>query len=300
MNDEHYAINRAWWDERAPAHASSPDYAVQELITDPTRLSDVVRFDLPRLGDINGQRGIHLQCHIGTDTISLHRLGAAMTGLDFSSESIAIARRIAADAGADVTFVEADVYSAPAAVGGGFDFVFTGIGALGWLPDVPRWAMTVAELLRPGGRLFLREGHPMLLAFDEQRTDEWVLRYPYFEQPEPGHFDPSGTYVDSEVEFGNNEAEGLEPCLGEVITAVLEAGLELTMFVEHDSVPWEALPGRMRRDDGEWRLIDHPERLPLSYTLQAVKRDAGRTARIRAGAGARAAVRAAARCRAHA
>jgi len=99
-DDEHYAINRAWWDERAQAHASSPDYAVAELIADPTRLSDVVRFDLPRLGDINGQRGIHLQCHIGTDTISLHRLGATMTGLDFSSESIAIARGIAADAGA--------------------------------------------------------------------------------------------------------------------------------------------------------------------------------------------------------
>ena len=115
MDDEHYAINRAWWDERAPAHASSPDYAVQELIADPTRLSDVVRFDLPRLGDINGQRGIHLQCHIGTDTISLHRLGATMTGLDFSSESIAIARRIASDARADVTFVQTDVYSAPSA-----------------------------------------------------------------------------------------------------------------------------------------------------------------------------------------
>ena len=158
MDDEHYAINRAWWDERAPAHASSPDYAVQELIADPTRLSDVVRFDLPRLGDINGQRGIHLQCHIGTDTISLHRLGAAMTGLDFSPESIAIARGIAADAGADVTFVEADVYSAPAAVGGGFDFVFTGIGALGWLPDLGRWATTVAELLAPGWQALLARG----------------------------------------------------------------------------------------------------------------------------------------------
>src|ERR1700750_1881929 len=121
MDDEHYATNRAWWDERAPAHASSPDYAVRELIADPTRLSDVVRFDLPRIGDIHGQRGIHLQCHIGTDTISLQRLGAAMTGLDFSSESIAIARRIAADARADVTFVQAEVYSATAVVGGGFD-----------------------------------------------------------------------------------------------------------------------------------------------------------------------------------
>ena len=128
---------------------------MRELIADPTRLSDVVRFDLPRLGDINGQRGIHLQCHIGTDTISLHRLGAAMTGLDFSSESIAIARGIAADARADVTFVEADVYSVLAAVDGGFDFVFTGIGALGWLPDLGRWARTVAELLASRWQAFL-------------------------------------------------------------------------------------------------------------------------------------------------
>jgi SAM-dependent methyltransferase len=244
---------------------------VQELIADPTRLSDVVRFDLPRLEDINGQRGIHLQCHIGTDTISLHRLGATMTGLDFSSESIGIARRIAADTGADVTFVEADVYSAPSAVGGGFDFVFTGVGALGWLPDLGRWARTVAELLRPGGRLFLREGHPMLLAFDEERTDALVLSYSYFEQPEPGHFDQPGTYVDSEVEFGHNQLRNWSYGIGDVITAVLAAGLQLTMFVEHDSVPWEALPGRMQREGGEWRLIEHPERLPLSYTLQAVK-----------------------------
>jgi SAM-dependent methyltransferase len=272
MDGEHFAINRAWWDERAPAHASSPDYAVAQIIADPTRLSDVVRFDVPRLGDIKGQRGIHLQCHIGTDTISLHRLGAAMTGLDFSTESIAIARRIAADARADVTFVEAEVYDAPEAVGGGFDFVFTGIGALCWLPEVGRWAKTVAELLRPGGRLFLREGHPMLLAFDETRTDEWVLRYSYFEQPDPESFDAPGTYVDTEVEFGHNQANDWSHGIGDVITAVLEAGLELTMFVEHDSVPWEALPDRMYRDDGEWRLIEHPERLPLSYTLQAVKR----------------------------
>ena len=203
--DEHIPINRAWWDDRAPAHATSADYAVAALIADPTRLSDVVRFDVPRLGDVTGQRGLHLQCHIGTDTLSLHRRGAVMTGLDFSPESIAIARRIAADADADVNYVLAEVYDAPAAVDGGFDFVFTGIGALCWLPDVGRWAKTVAELLRPGGRLFLRELHPMMLAFDEQRTDEWVLRYSYFEQPEPGLFDAPGSYVHTEAEFGHNQ-----------------------------------------------------------------------------------------------
>ena len=271
--DEHYAINRAWWDERAPAHATSPDYAVQELIADPTRLSDVVRFDLPRLGDINGQRGSHLQCHIGTDTISLHRLGAAMTGLDFSQESIATARRIATDAGADVDFVESDVYSAPAAVGGGFDFVYTGVGALCWLPDIRRWGGTVADLLRPGGRLFLREYHPMTWAVDDGRTDALVLGYPYFEQPEPVDFDGPGTYVETAMDFSHNQTRDWTHGLGEIVTAVLDAGLELTMLVEHDSAPNEALPGRMRREgDGEWRLIEHGERLPLTYTLQAIKR----------------------------
>jgi SAM-dependent methyltransferase len=272
MAEDHLAINRAWWDERAPAHADSADYAVQELIADPTRLSDVVRFDAPRLGDVKGLRGIHLQCHIGTDTLSLHRLGATMTGLDFSSESLAIARRIATEAGADIAFVESEVYAAPTVVGSGFDFVYTGIGALCWLPDIKRWAMTVANLLRAGGRLFLREGHPMLWAVDEDRADDLVLGYSYFEHSEPIHFDDPGTYVDTTTEFGHNASRNWTQGLGDIITAVLDAGLELTAFVEHDSVPWEALPGRMRREDGEWRLIEHPERLPLSYTLQAVKR----------------------------
>ncbi|CAN5122003.1 class I SAM-dependent methyltransferase [soil metagenome] len=274
MSDEHFAINKAYWDERAPAHAGSRDYAVQELISDPSRLSDVVRFDVPRLGDLSGQRGIHLQCHIGTDTLSLHRLGAAMTGLDFSPASISAARQLAADAGADISFVESEVYSAPDVLGeNGFDFVFTGIGALCWLPDVRRWAQTVAALLRPGGRLLLREGHPMLWAVDENRTDALVLGYPYFERPDPDEFDNPGTYVETDIQFSHTVSRGWNHGLGEIVTAVLDAGLDLTMLTEHDCVPWDALPGRMHRgDDGESRLVENPERLPLSYTLHAVKR----------------------------
>jgi SAM-dependent methyltransferase len=273
MHEEHYAINRAYWDERAPVHADSADYAVAQLVADPTRLSDVVRFDLPRLGDISGLRGVHLQCHIGTDTLSLHRLGAAMTGVDFSPASLDIARRLANDAGADINFVESDVYGAPDVMGtNSFDFVFTGIGALCWLPDIQRWARTVAALLRPGGRLFLREGHPMTWALDETRTDALVLGYPYFGRPDPDQFDDPGTYVETDAQFSHTASRAWNHGLGEIVTAVLQAGLELTMLVEHDSVPWEALPGRMRLNEGEWRLVEHPERLPLTYTLQAVKR----------------------------
>src|ERR1035441_8763927 len=98
--DDNTAVNRAHWDERASAHAASPDYAVASFANDPAFLSDVVRFDLPRIGDIAGLRGVHLQCHIGTDTVSLARLGATMTGLDFSAAALAEARQLAGRVGA--------------------------------------------------------------------------------------------------------------------------------------------------------------------------------------------------------
>jgi len=272
--ERYLELNRASWDERAPAHADSPDYALREFIEDPAFLSAVVRFDLPRLGDVRGLRGLHLQCHIGTDTISLARLGAAMTGLDLSPASLAQARELASRTGATVTFVEADVYDAVKKLGReAFDLVYTGIGALCWLPSVRRWAEVVASLLRPGGRLFIREGHPMLWALADDRSDGLlVVDYPYFERDEPMVFDDPGTYVETPARFHQNLTHQWNHGLGEIISALLDSGMDLTMLVEHDSVPWDALPGQMEQIElREWRLIDRPWRLPHSYTLQAVK-----------------------------
>jgi SAM-dependent methyltransferase len=273
--DRSARINRANWDERAPAHSASPGYSRQRFIDDPSFVSAVVRFDLPRLGDIRGLRGVHLQCHIGTDTISLARLGAVMTGVDFSPASLAEARRLSSELGAGVEFVEADVYDAVAALGGRtFDLVFTGIGALCWLPSVSRWAAVVAELLRPGGRLFIREGHPMMWSLDERHTDSLVVDHDYFERSEPMVFDEQGTYVETDTQFKRTVTHVWNHGLGEIVTALLDGGMELTALVEHDSVPWEALPGQMEQaSDSEWRLRDRPWRLPHSYTLQAVKRE---------------------------
>src|SRR5213593_4506760 len=119
-------FNRARWDERAPAHAASPGYAIDRFLADPSFLSDVVRFDLPRLGDISGLRGVHLQCHIGTDTLSLARLGAQMTGVDVSPASLMQARELSRRAGPPVEFVEAELYDAVSVLSAGaFDLVFT-------------------------------------------------------------------------------------------------------------------------------------------------------------------------------
>ena len=271
---DYFEVNRLSWDERAPAHAASPDYAVERFVSDPAFLSDVVRFDLPRLGSIDGREGLHLQCHIGTDTVSLSRLGARMTGLDLSGASVAEARQLAKRCGADATFVQCDVYSAVEALGGRtFDFVFTGVGALCWLPDIRRWAEVVSALLRPGGRLFVREGHPMLWALDEAQ-EGLVVGYPYFETEEPLADESEGTYVATDATFERNLSYSWNHGLGEIITALLDYGMQLTAFEEHDTVPWDALPGRMERgDDGEFRLREHPERVAASYTLQAVRLD---------------------------
>lgn len=272
---EHYgAINKASWDERVAAHAASPDYDVDRFIADPAFLSQVVRFDLPLLGDVGGQRGVHLQCHIGTDTISLARLGASMTGVDFSGPAVRQARALAEQTGADATFVESDVYDAAEAAGReAFDFVFTGIGALCWLPSVSRWARVVASLLRPGGRLFIREGHPMLWTLQDGRDDDLlVVEYPYFERDEPMVFNEGGTYVSTDAVFEHNVTHEWNHGLGEIVTGLLDAGMTITGLTEHDSVPWDAQPGQMEQiGGGEWRLADRPWRVPHSYTLQAAR-----------------------------
>jgi 2-polyprenyl-3-methyl-5-hydroxy-6-metoxy-1,4-benzoquinol methylase len=270
---DYQTVNRAHWDDRAQAHAASSNYNLGGF-TDPAFLSRVVRFDRPLLGDIAGLRGVHLQCHIGTDTISLARLGARMTGLDFSPKSLEQARALAAEAGANVDFVESEVYLAPEVLGRGeFDLVYTGIGALCWLPDVKLWARTVAALLKPGGRLFIREGHPVLWALEYERPDSLiVLDAPYFEQKAPQVYDEGGTYVATDVVFTHNITHEWNHGIGEIITAVLEAGMTLTGFEEHQTVPWEAMPGQMHLvENDEWQLTDRPERLPHSYTLRAVR-----------------------------
>lgn len=271
---DYVSLNKTNWDERAPLHAASPDYCVQRFIDDPQYLSDVVRFDLPLLGDIRGLRGVHLQCHIGTDTLSLARLGAQMSGLDFSPASLAEARTLAQRCDAAIDYHESDVFKAaevlPAA---SFDLVYTGIGALCWLPSIEQWARTVSALLKPGGRLFIREGHPMLWAINEDHSDSLRVELSYFERSEPLVWDDSSTYVETDKELEATVTHEWNHGLGEIISALLGQGLEITGLVEHQSIPWEALPGQMEVDEhGEYRLKHAPWRLPLSYTLQAVKR----------------------------
>ena len=269
MND-YLAINLANWNSRIRHHEQG--YGLDRFRADPTHLSNVMRFDLPRLGDIAGLDVVHLQCHIGTDTLSLARLGArSVTGLDFSAPALEVAARLAADCGAPIDYVESELYGAVDALGGGrFDLVYTGIGALCWLPDIGRWGQVVASLLRPGGRLFMREGHPMLWTLADPRPDDLlVVEFPYFET-EGVHFCEPISYVDHEEPLTSPDIVHFNHGLSQVITALMNAGLRLTAIEEHDTVPWNPLGSAMEdAGGGEFRLCHSPQRLPATYTLQA-------------------------------
>jgi SAM-dependent methyltransferase len=273
-SDDWREVNKANWESRVPIHTGPGGYNL-DAFDDPDHLSTVLRYDLPRLGRLDGLDVVHLQCHIGTDTIGLARIGArTVVGLDFSPSAVAAARALATRAKATIAFVESDLYDAVNTLGPAcFDVVYTGIGAICWLPNIACWAQVVADLLRPGGRLFIREAHPVLWSMSDPRLDGLlVIEYPYFETDGVA-FSESITYA-GEGTLGAPDIINFNHGLSEIFNALWTAGLTITAFDEHRELPWNPLGEAMipsDTHDGEFVLASGPHRMPLSYTLQAVK-----------------------------
>jgi SAM-dependent methyltransferase len=211
---------------------------------------------------------VHLQCHIGTDTVGWARRGARVVGLDFSSKAIEVAARLAAECGTAIEFVCSDVYDAPTALGHRrFDIVYTGVGALNWLPDLGAWAHVVDQLLRPGGILYLAEIHPVVNGVDEAG---FTLVHDIVEAGYEADTTPGGSYAAPDAELSNNITFERAHAIGEVVTAVLETGLTLELLHEHSytNAPW---PWTVRGDDGYFRLAPGSPRYPLVYSVRARK-----------------------------
>ncbi len=182
---EYFDANKANWDDRVAIHTRSKSYDVEGFLAGNLAILPV---DIRELGDVEGKTLLHLQCHFGMDTLSWGRLGATVTGLDFAPKAVAAATELAAKSGvAGARFVEANVYDAVQALSGEqFDVVYTGIGAVCWLPKIGTWAKVVADCMKPGGTFYIREGHPVLYTLDDELTEPgYEMRYSYFEREEP-------------------------------------------------------------------------------------------------------------------
>jgi SAM-dependent methyltransferase len=267
-SDDWRTLNRAMWDEKAPLHFRSSLYDVAAFKAGRTSLRP---HEITDLGDLAGRDLIHLQCHIGLDTLSLARRGAKVVGLDFSSVSIDFARTLTKELRLEADFVVADVYEAVAALKRSFDIVYTGVGALCWLPDIALWARVVFELLRPGGQLYLFEFHPLEWVLDEKERTRAVIRHDYFVRPEGYQDTGSVSYADASTPVAADKSVTWNHSLGEVITALVEAGLRIESLRELDrSVlrTWEAME---ETPDGMFRFASGHPSLPLMYVLRASK-----------------------------
>lgn len=263
-------VNARNWDTRTSVHVASDFYDLDGLRAGAERLAP---FEYDELGPLEGRDLVHLQCHIGTDTVCLARSGARAVGVDVSAESVASARAIAADCGVDVRYEEANVYDAVDVAGRErFDVVYTGKGSLVWLPDLDRWARVVADLLRPGGLLHLVEFHPLLGSLADEQPDEGLaVAYDYLGGRGADRQDFAYTYTDGDALTENTVTYQWAHGIDEVVNAVIAAGLRIVSLVEHDVLPWPRFPGMTDAGNDWWRLPEGKPRVPLLYSLRAVR-----------------------------
>jgi SAM-dependent methyltransferase len=265
-------LNRAHWDALAAAHGEGHDayYDTEALIAGADTLREAEAAGVREaVGAVAGLDVLHLQCHIGFDSISLARRGARVVGADFSPASLEKARSLARRCEVDVEFVEADSTKLPVELHTRFDLVYATIGVINWIEDVRAWMRSAAAALRGGGRLLLVDIHPLFAMVAS--TDPFSVDFPYADDG-PRAFDEPGSYAGADLQVAATATVEFGHSLAEVVNAALEAGLKIQRLDEHLEVDFDPRGGLLtREDDGRYRLRVDGERLPVLFTLVAAK-----------------------------
>ncbi len=266
---DYLSINKALWQKYVEINSRSDSYRLKQFMDGENALHAIERGEL---GSVEGKSLLHLQCHFGMDTLSWARLGAAVTGVDFSDAAIDLATSLARELGLPARFLCSDVYDLPNRLYEQFDIVFTSYGVLTWLPDIRRWAQVAAAFVKPGGTLYLAEFHPFAQIFDEGRPS-FTIAYPYFDQ-EMQTSTVDGSYADDETKFAPIPVCEWSHPLGEVITALIQAGLRIEFVHEFPYSFYQQLVDLKEEVvEGEHRYV-FPQPVapfPLMYSIRAVK-----------------------------
>ena len=272
-SDAAFAANLSLWNAWTAIHSTGEFYDLEGFKAGGVRLRP---YEIELIGEVEGRSLLHLQCHFGIDTLSWARLGARVTGADFSPAAIGLARSLALELGfPDARFIESNLYDLPDVLKGEFDIVYTSRGVLGWLPDIRAWARVVAHFLAPGGTFFITEVHPVVQAFENEgvASGELRLTYPYWEHDEPLTFEVKGSYADPTADVGVQIEHGWDHGLGEIVTALIDAGLRIETLIEHPFLDWKV--DFLVEDpdhEGTWRMPPGGVgELPLMFSLLATK-----------------------------
>ena len=261
------AANLALWDEWTAIHFKSPFYDVEGFKRGDIKLHSLEREEV---GDVSGKSLLHLQCHFGLGTLSWARLGAIVTGADFSSKAIDAARALATETGIPAQFVCSEIDKLPENLTGTFDIVFTSYGILPWLPDLKRWAQVIAQFLKPGGVFYIVEAHPISYIFDDdQGTTDLAVRHRYFTQGQPIEWKVQGSYADRTADVRQPVSYEWMHTMADVINALIGAGLTIEFLHEFPFITWQQFPFMVEGADGYWRLPERESSVPLLFSIRA-------------------------------
>lgn len=264
LNKLYFETNKATWNDKVKVHAKSKMYDMEAF---KNGTSSLMPYELGALGDVKGKSLLHLQCHFGQDTLSWSRKGAKCTGVDLSDEGIKLARQLNEELQLDAEFVCCNVLDTCKFVKAQFDIVFTSYGVIGWLPDLKPWGKMIAERLKQGGTFFMAEFHPIVWMFDYlEETPK--MKYGYM-QDEVIYEEYEGSYADESSKMVSREY-GWNHGLGEVVSALTEAGLHIDYLKEYNESPYDVLPNLVKTDSGMYVTKD--KLYPLIFCLRVVKK----------------------------
>jgi len=268
--EEYLQLNKLNWDERVKFHTRSAMYDLENFKKGKSSLCEP---ETTELGDINGKSLLHLQCHFGEDTLSLARMGPeSVVGVDFSTTAIKEARSLSEELGINnVRFIESDIYKVSSLLQPQeFDIVFTSTGILCWLPDLDEWAKLIYHFLKPGGFFYISEVHPIVDAFEQNVKGEIVIANDYFKK-DPSIYEQGGTYADWNAKLENNKCIEWAHTLGDVINALIKAGLVIEFLHEFPFIPWKPF-SLLEGKDGHYVFPDNMGKLPLTFSVKARKK----------------------------
>lgn len=258
------AANRELWDAWTEINAQSDFYDLDAFRAGTSSLNPV---ELEELGEVRGQKLLHLQCHFGLDSLSWARLGAEVTGVDLSPAAIKLARSLSEDLEVPARFVTSDVYDLPNRLDGEFDIVFTSYGVIDWLQDLSAWARIITSFLRPGGVFYMVEFHPVALTLGDNGQ---AFQDSYFPSKKPIRTVESGSYADPEAEL-TKVSYAWSHSLGEVVTAVASAGLRLEYLHEFPYSPYDCFEFTTEVEPGKATVPAFEGRLPMLFSIKATR-----------------------------
>jgi len=264
--EEYYKVNKARWNELVEIHAKSDEYDLEGFLSGKNSLHEL---EMELLGDVKNKKLLHLQCHFGLDTISWARLGADVTGVDFSEEAIELARELSSRTGVDAEFICSNLYDLPRRHDSTYDIVYTSYGVLCWLHDTNRWAEVISHFLRPGGTFLLVESHPFMWVFDDE-ADGLRVKYSYWHNDEPLSWEEDGSYADETAHVTNKKSFEWQHTVSDVLNSLIRAGLTIVEVGEFPKLVWKYLPVAEKADETHYRIPGDP--LPQTWSVKAVKK----------------------------